>query len=245
MVGGLKLGRNNKVYIVDDDRDICDSMRMLLSTVGFDARAYPSASAFLEQVDHLDGGCVVADVRMAEMTGIELVVRLNQSPCALPVILMTGDVDISLVIEAMRAGAVDFLEKPFSPDQLIASVSLAMDQTDGEDVRRTKNEALLAWLNGLSVTEKEVLAGVVNGKSSKTIALELGASQKTVEFHRADLMGKMNVRSLPELLRMWFVTGRDAFPAAVQSSGEIGASPLPRGDCAAPAVGTDGPSSAI
>ncbi len=210
--GGLL--RSTLVHVIDDDPGICDAMQMLLSTVGFESRTYGSASEFLEQAESFDGGCVVADVRMPGTSGIELVEKLKQVSGAPPVILMTGDSDVTLVIQAMRAGAVDFLEKPFSPDDMIAAVLLALAGEEQEGARR---EAFIALLNTLNNTEKEVLNRVIGGKTSKTIALELGMGLRAVEIHRAGGMSKMNVRNLPELLRMAFIAGRDAFPGLVQS----------------------------
>jgi FixJ family two-component response regulator len=209
------------VYIVDDDPVICESIQMLLSTIGVDSRSFASAPAFLKHAESFgcafNGECVVADVHMPEMTGIELVARLKQFPGAPPVILMTGDNDVSQVFQAMRAGAVDFLEKPFSPDHLICSVRLALADKEEEEARKAKREAFTAWLSRLNNTEKEVLGRVIGGKTSKTIAIELGVALKTVEIHRANVMSKMNVRNVPELLRLSFIAGRDAFPELMQN----------------------------
>ena len=189
---------------------------MLLSTLGFDARTYGSAPKFLKKAELFRGGCVVADVRMPEMSGIGLVEKLNEFADAPPVILMSGDSDVSLLVQAMRAGAVDFLEKPFIPDHLIASVRLALADKEEEEVRKAKKEAIVASLNRLNKIERVVLGRVIGGKTSKTIAFELGVGLRTVELHRANVMSKLNARNLPELLRMSFIAGRDAFPELMQ-----------------------------
>jgi two-component system response regulator FixJ len=217
----MEMSQGNLVYIIDDDPIICESVQMLLSSVGVDAQTYSSAPAFLKHAEAFGrafgGGCVVADVNMPEMSGIELVAELKQFPCAPPVILMTGDNDVSLVFQAMRAGALDVLEKPISPDRLICAVRLALADKEEEEAQKVKKEAFIAWLSELNNTEKEVLDGIIRGKTIKTIALELGVDLKTVELHRANAMSKLNVRNLPELLRLSFIASRDAFPGSVQT----------------------------
>ena len=205
------------VYVIDDEPAICDCLQMLLSTASFESRTYGSAKAFLEQAASFDGGCVVADLHMPGMNGIELVEKLKQFPGAPPVIIMTGDSDVSLVIQAMMAGAIDYLEKPFNPDHMIASVRVALTGKEEEGARKAKREAFVARLNRLNNAEREVLGRVIHGKASKTIALELGVCLSAVEIHRANAMSKMAVRDLPELLRMAFIAGRDVFPGLTES----------------------------
>ena len=196
------------VHVVDDDDAVRDSLTLLLESAGFAVRTYGSATALLEATMGTIG-CVVTDVRMPEMDGLELQRRLAETGAGLPVIVMTGHGDVPIAVEAMRAGAADFLEKPFDDGQLLASVRRAIAAS--ERVRDETEAAadIAARLTSLTPKEREVLDKLVEGLPNKTIAYDLGSSPRTVEVHRARVMEKMGARSLPELVRMTIaVSGR-------------------------------------
>jgi two-component system response regulator FixJ len=190
------------VHIIDDDEAMRDSLNFLLDTAGVEARTYDGPMAFLKIAGTLTSGCVVTDVRMPEMSGLDLLRRLKDLGVPLPVIVMTGHGDVPLAVEAMKAGAVDFLEKPFDDEVFLTSVHAALGaqaRVDLRDAERLKFEQMLA---GLSPREKDVLRGVVAGKLNKIIAFELGISHRTVEVYRAKVMTKTGAASLSELVRM-------------------------------------------
>lgn len=195
------------VHVIDDDEAMRDSLAFLLESAGFNARLYASAPEFLAQADGATPGCVVTDVRMPGMSGLELMRHLQERRTNLPVVVITGHGDVPLAVEAMKAGVVDFLEKPFDDEALLNAVrsalsALARDAQQQSD--RGRFEAMLATLSG---REREVLEGVVAGKLNKTIAFELGISQRTVEVYRANVMSKTGAASLSELVRMALLAG--------------------------------------
>lgn len=189
------------VHVIDDDEAMRDSLAFLLDTAGLKARTYDSAGQFLAAVDTAPAGVIVTDIRMPEMSGLELVRRLKSTGCAYPVIMITGHGDVPLAVEAMKAGVVDFLEKPFDEDSLLAAIRTAQHAPEAlnEDPER---ERVRAILDSLSPREHEVLDGVVEGKLNKVIAHELGISPRTVEVYRANVMSKTGARGLSELIRM-------------------------------------------
>jgi two-component system response regulator FixJ len=200
------------VHVVDDDEAVRDSLSMLLETAGLSVRTYDSATAFLTALPNLIAGCVLTDVRMPGLDGLELQRRLTELGVRLPVIVMTGHGDVPIAVEALKAGAADFLEKPFDDAQLLAAVSSALASS-----RRTHDEAaalaqIAARIASLTPREREVLDRLVAGQPNKTIAYDLGSSPRTVEVHRARVMEKMGVRSLPELVRMTIVAEQAASP---------------------------------
>lgn len=191
-----------QVYIVDDDEPIRRALCFLLEAAGIASRAFGSAIEFLEVSDQLPPGCIITDVRMPGVDGIELVKRLKQKGMPHPVIVVTGHGDILLAVDAMKAGAVDFIEKPFNDAVLLHAVRSALSgggSASRQDAGRRQVAELMA---ALSPREREVLHGVVGGKSNKVIAQELGISPRTVEVHRANLMAKTGASSLSELVRM-------------------------------------------
>jgi two-component system, LuxR family, response regulator FixJ len=195
------------VHVIDDDDAARDSLAFLLRTADVDVRTYGSAADFLAVAPAIKGGCVVTDVRMPQMDGLELLRRLKQLDLALPIIIMTGHGDIPLAVEAMKAGAIDFFEKPFSDDAMLAAVRRALGQHQQDRAREAEHVALKERLADLSVRERQVLEGLVAGKANKNIAFDLGISPRTVEIYRANVMTKMNAASLSELVRMALSTG--------------------------------------
>jgi two-component system, LuxR family, response regulator FixJ len=196
------------VHVIDDDPAIRDSLCFLLETADLKAKAYESAVAFLEALPEVGGGCVITDVRMPEMTGIELVRRLKASGFSLPIVMITGHADVPLAVEAMKAGVADFIEKPFNDEVLLSAVHAAL--REGEMDRRGQAEIaeIAARIAALSGREREVLGGLVAGHANKVIAFDLGISPRTVEIYRANVMTKMKAASLSELVRMAMLAER-------------------------------------
>lgn len=196
------------VHVIDDDPAVRDSLAFLLETADLQTRLYDSAISFLEALTDGASGCVVTDVRMPEMTGIELVRRLKAQGFALPIIMITGHADVPLAVEAMKAGVADFIEKPFNDDVLLMAITTAL--RSGEEGRRGAAETaeINARMDSLSGREREVLGGLVAGHANKVIAFDLGISPRTVEIYRANVMTKMKAASLSELVRMAMLAER-------------------------------------
>ena len=189
---------NRVVHIVDDDEAVRQSLAFLLSSAGLAVRLYDSATAFLAGLARVKGGCLITDMRMPDMTGLELLHALKARACGLPAIVITGHGDVALAVEAMKAGAVDFIEKPFDQEAILTAVKAALERGgEGGDTA-----AIAARLASLSERERQVLEGLIAGHPNKTIAYDLGISPRTVEVYRANLMTKMEARSLSELIRM-------------------------------------------
>jgi two-component system response regulator FixJ len=196
-----------RVHVIDDDDALRQSLQFLLESASIKVAAYESAAAFLDALPRIDAGCVITDVRMPGMSGLDLLKRLQELKIGLPVIVMTGHGDVPLAVEAMKGGAVDFIEKPFDDEVLLASVRAAL----GRQELSSRREAELAEINerlaGLSNRERQVLDGLVAGNPNKTIAYDLGISPRTVEIYRANVMTKMHAASLSNLVRMALVAG--------------------------------------
>jgi two-component system response regulator FixJ len=190
------------VHVIDDDEAMRESLAFLLDSSGLTARTYDSASGFLHGLDAREPGVIVTDVRMPEMSGLELVRRLKARDVPLPIIMITGHGDVPLAVEAMKAGVVDFLEKPFEAATLLAAVRTALADSSKADEDQAERERVKQLLGSLSPREHEVLHGVVEGKLNKVIAHELGISPRTVEVYRANVMSKTGARGLSELVRM-------------------------------------------
>lgn len=196
------------VHVIDDDEAMRESLSFLLDTAGIATRTYESAVAFLQHAeDGLAPGCIVTDVRMPEMNGLELVRRLKERSIPHPVIVITGHGDVPLAVEAMKAGVVDFLEKPFDDEHLLQAVRSALDAREREDQQQAEKRRFESMLEGLSPREQEVLRGVIEGKPNKVIAYELGISPRTVEVYRANVMTKTGASGLSELVRMALLAG--------------------------------------
>lgn len=195
------------VHVVDDDPAIRDSLAFLLDTADLVSRTYESAAELLAQADNLAPGCIVTDVRMPEMNGLEMVRRLAEMGVRHPVIVMTGHADVPLAIEAVRAGVKDFIEKPFDDEALLSSIRAALAEQTGAAVRDGPDAEVVERLASLSARERQVLDGLVAGRANKVIAYDLEISPRTVEVYRANVMTKMQARSLSELVRMTILAG--------------------------------------
>lgn len=195
------------VHLIDDDEAIRTALGFLLEMNDLPARTYASAIDFLEVADTLTSGCIVTDVRMPEMSGLELVRRLKERGVALPVVVITGHGDVPLAVEAMRAGVIDFIEKPFDDEVLLRSIRMALDAKAESDVHAQERQRFEQVLKTLSGRETEVLRGVIAGKMNKVIAFELGISQRTVEVYRANVMSKTHANGLSELVRIALLAG--------------------------------------
>jgi two-component system response regulator FixJ len=190
------------VHIVDDDEAVRQSLAFLLSTAGTPVRVYNSATSFLASLATLQAGCLITDVRMPDMTGIELLQRLRAKDIKLPVIVITGHGDIPLAVEAMKCGAIDFIEKPFAEESILRAVRAAEERAKKQGRKSGEEAAVAVRIASLSGRERQVLDGLVAGNANKTIAFELGISPRTVEIYRANLMTKMHAKSLSELIRI-------------------------------------------
>jgi len=195
------------VHVIDDDEAVRHSLAFLLATAGIDVQTYDSATGFLDVAPELNAGCIITDVRMPELSGIDLLRRLRELKLAVPVIVITGHGDVPLAVEAMKIGAIDFLEKPFDEEVLLASVRFALNAVDREQKREAERSEIEGRLAGLSNRERDVLEGLVAGHANKQIAYDLGISPRTIEIYRANLMTKMRAASLSDLVRMALITG--------------------------------------
>jgi two-component system response regulator FixJ len=193
------------VHIIDDDQALRESLAFLLRAAQLEVRSFDSAKTFLDALPDASLGCVITDIRMPDMSGIELLRRLKELKIGVPVIVITGHGDIALAVEAMKIGAADFFEKPFNDDQLVASVRAALQQQQGQTKRDAERAEIEHRISTLSAREKNVLAGLIEGRANKQIAFDLGISPRTVEIYRANLMNKMQADSLSDLVRMALV----------------------------------------
>ena len=195
------------VHVIDDDDAVRESLAFLLGTAGIDVQTYESAVAFLKVAPEVKLGCVITDVRMPELSGVDLLRRLQELKLGVPVIVITGHGDVPLAVEAMKIGAVDFLEKPFDDEVLLASVRSALNQLDRDSKRQAERGEIEGRLATLSNRERDVLEGLVAGHANKQIAYDLGISPRTIEIYRANLMTKMQAASLSDLVRMALIAG--------------------------------------
>lgn len=195
------------VHVIDDDDALRDSLRFLLASAKFDVETYESATAFLAALPQIKGGCIVTDVRMPRLSGIELLRKLKSMSIDLPVIVMTGHGDIALAVEAMKEGAIEFLEKPFDDEVMLKAVRVALDRYGKEATKEAEKAEIREKLSSLSQREREVLGGLIAGHPNKVIALDLKISPRTVEIYRAHVMTKMNADSLSDLVRMSLLVG--------------------------------------
>jgi two-component system, LuxR family, response regulator FixJ len=210
----MTLPKDNKrkplIYIVDDDDGMRRALTVLITTIGYQPLAFAKPTEFLAKYDPNQPGCLVLDVRMPEMSGLEVQQHLNKAGSMLPVILVSGHGDIPMAVQAMKDGAFDFLQKPFRDQELIDRINgaLKLDAQNRESVDRLAD--LTAREESLTPREREVLALVVDGKANKVIAIDLGLSERTVEIHRANVMEKMGARSVAHLVKMHLMLGGEA-----------------------------------
>ena len=197
----------NVVFVVDDDAGVLDSLRALLEADGLQVETFDNAKTFLSSPASQRSGCLIADIRMPEMDGLELQQELAKRGAQLAIIIITGHGDVPLAVRAMKAGAADFIEKPFDDEALLASVRHALVMRERTHQAGTLVNAAKERLAGLSPRERQVLDRLIAGKQNKTIALELEISPRTVEIHRAHLMNKMRAGSLSELVRLALAAG--------------------------------------
>lgn len=190
------------VHVIDDDQAARESLEFLLDCAGLAVRSYESAVEFLKAVPSMEHGCIVTDVRMPEMSGVELIGRLKALGVADPVIVITGHADVPLAIQAMKAGVADFLEKPFSDGAILGAIHAALARDAGRDQAKADRDRIAALLDTLSPRERQVLEKLVEGRANKVIAFDLDISARTVEVYRANVMTKMQAGSLSELVRM-------------------------------------------
>jgi two-component system response regulator FixJ len=190
------------VYIVDDDEAVRDSLELLLASAGFDTLAFDCAEAFLAHPAKAAGACLLSDIRMPGMSGVELMESLRARGAACAVVLITGHGDVPLAVDAMKRGATDFIEKPFDDGRLIGAIAAAMAQGAGARPAPSADPEAAGRLSALSRRERQVMEGLVSGRSNKTIARDYGISPRTVEVYRANVMTKMRASSLAELVQI-------------------------------------------
>ena len=190
------------VFVVDDDEAVCRSLSVLIEDIGLEVRTFTSAQQFLGAYDPQQSGCLVLDVRMSGMSGLELQSRLRELGYEIPIIIITGHADVPMAVEAMKAGALDFIEKPFRDQILLDNIQKAIEFDAQTRRNRKESQDVQSRIQNLTRRERQIMDLLVLGKTNKTIAYELGISQKTVDFHRANILDKAGVDSVVELLRL-------------------------------------------
>jgi two-component system response regulator FixJ len=198
-----------QVHVIDDDDDVRESLAFLLESAGFEVTSYDSGVRFLEVSNGDEVGCLVTDVRMPGLNGLELAARLKSLGSTLPVIVITGHADVPLAVEAMKAGVQDFIEKPFDDVALINSVELALSRPRASNGDNGERADTLRRMGTLSARERQVLHALVGGQSNKVMARDFGISPRTVEIYRANVMSKMGAASLSQLVRMSIMAAMD------------------------------------
>lgn len=201
------MGDRPLVHVVDDEDAVRRSAAFMLKTSGYDAETWPSGVHFLKEARHAAKGCVLLDVRMPEMDGLEVQQALKDRGLEFPVVILTGHGDVSIAVRAMKAGAVDFIEKPFEKATLLAAIDAAFERLRHAGREASRAEGAKVRIASLTARERDVLAGLAEGLPNKTIAYDLGISPRTVEIHRANLMTKLDARSLSVALRIAFAGG--------------------------------------
>ncbi|MGB3416013.1 MAG: response regulator FixJ [Mesorhizobium sp.] len=201
---------NYVVHIVDDEEPVRKSLAFLLTMAGFTIRVHDSASSFLAAAKTINQACLITDLRMPDMSGVELLKRLKETGASIPAIVITGHGDVPMAVAAMKAGAVDFIEKPFEDEMLVEAIKRAASRLEENSTPMVDTATLRTRLGSLSERERQVLSAVVAGLPNKTIGFDLGISPRTVEVHRANIMSKMQAKNLPELVRMSIAIGLSA-----------------------------------
>lgn len=195
------------VHVVDDDPEILESVAFMLGTEGMATTAHPSSEAFLEALPHLRPGCILLDIRMPGMSGLQLQKHLHANGCRMPVVFITGHADVTMAVEAMKEGAVDFIQKPFARTDLVAAINTALASHMAPDHDPEEARKAAELIASLTRREQQVLEGLVKGCANKIIAFDLDISARTVELYRANTMKKLGARSLSEMLHIAFVAG--------------------------------------
>jgi two-component system response regulator FixJ len=203
------MSERKRIHLVDDEESVRRSTSFMLRTSGYDVDTYPSGVAFLEKVGDARPGCILLDVRMPEMDGIEVQAELARRGVKMPVIVLTGHGDVGTAVAAMKGGAIDFLEKPFEQEALVQALERGFERMEAGDAAIAGQAEAERRIALLSPREQDVLRGLVRGHPNKTIAFDLGISPRTVEVHRANAMAKLEARSLSEALRLAFAAGLD------------------------------------
>ncbi len=201
---------NYVVHIVDDEEPVRKSLAFLLTMAGFTIRVHDSASSFLAAAKTINQACLITDLRMPDMSGVELLKRLKETGASIPAIVITGHGDVPMAVAVMKAGAVDFIEKPFEDEMLVEAIKRAASRLEENSTPMVDTATLRTRLDSLSERERQVLSAVVAGLPNKTIGFDLGISPRTVEVHRANIMSKMQAKNLPELVRMSIAIGLSA-----------------------------------
>jgi two-component system, LuxR family, response regulator FixJ len=198
---------NGTIHLVDDEDSVRRSTGFMLQLEGYDVRTYSSGIEFLDKVDKAEPGCILLDVRMPGMDGLEVQAELNARGLTMPIVVLTGHGDIATAVTAMRGGAADFIEKPFEKDALLSAVETALHRLDRKSEEETPEARAKQRIAVLTQREQDVLRGLVRGHPNKTIAYDLAISPRTVEVYRANVMTKLGVHSLSEVLRLAFAAG--------------------------------------
>lgn len=205
---------DKRVYVVDDDEAIRRSLNFMLRTSGHTVDLFTCGEEFLKVAGRVEPGCVLLDIRMPGLDGLEVQEALARQGSTLPVIIMTGHGDVNLAVRAMKAGAIDFIEKPFEKATMMSALEQGFGRLGENDLRKLRAQEAATRLEALTPRERDVLKGLVEGLPNKSIAYDLGISPRTVEIHRANLMTKLDVKSLSEALRIAFAAGLGDQPAA-------------------------------
>jgi FixJ family two-component response regulator len=190
------------VFIVDDDQAVRDSLTDLMDSVGLDVVSFANANDFLAEYSKDSAGCLVSDIRMPGMSGLELQLELKRREAILPIILITGHGDVPMAVQAMRNGALDFIQKPFRDQELLDLVNKALQSCDQQQNTQQESQSVKNHIHNLTPREHQVMGMVVEGKANKVIAIDLGLSQRTIEVHRANVMHKLEARSVADLVRI-------------------------------------------
>jgi two-component system, LuxR family, response regulator FixJ len=196
------LNQEATVFVVDDDDAVRESLAFLMKSIGLKAESFPSAQAFLDSYNPARAGCLVLDIRMPGMSGLELQEKLIQMGSILPIIFITGHGDVPMAVKAIKAGAADFVQKPFRDQELIDRIREVLEEDSHTRAEKLQRTEILRRMETLTEREREVMGQVVDGKANKVVAIDLNVSQRTVEIHRANVMEKMKARSLAQLVRL-------------------------------------------
>lgn len=201
------MSQDRLIHIIDDEDAVRRSAAFMLRTSGYSVQSWPSGVAFLKQSRVVEAGCILLDVRMPEMDGLEVQRALQERGIAMPVIILTGHGDVGIAVRAMKQGAVDFIEKPFEKEVLLTAIEAAFERLDAKSDASSRADEAALIMGALSPREREVLEGLAQGLPNKTIAYDLGISARTVEVHRANVMTKLGAKSLSDALRIAFAGG--------------------------------------